>query len=170
MRLIKTALSLFLLAAGPLAAQQIAVSGSTAPDAESAAPEAGNATLAEPAPLAIPVTDQTLEDFRWQNRLVVVFADTPLDPSFIRQVELLAQRPEILTERDALVLTDTDPEARSAIRLALRPRGFALVLVDKDSRVIQRKPAPWDLREITRAIDKTPLRQQELREMREKLP
>ncbi len=41
-----------------------------------------------------------------------------------------------------------------------------MVIVDKDSRVLLRKPSPWDVREITRAIDKTPLRQQELRDAR----
>jgi hypothetical protein len=160
MRLFQIALSLFILAASPLAAQQIAVAGDAAADAETAG-------AADAPPLVIPLADQTLADFKWQNRLVVVFADTPLDPAFIRQLELLAQRPETLTERDALILTDTDPAARTPIRLELRPRGFALVLVDKDSRVIQRKPSPWDLREITRAIDKTPLRQQELRDQRD---
>jgi hypothetical protein len=66
-----------------------------------------------------------------------------------------------------VVLTDTDPLARSAIRIKLRPRGFAMVIVDKDGKVVTRKPSPWDIREIGRAIDKTPLRQQELRDARD---
>ncbi len=53
------------------------------------------------------------------------------------------------------------------VRTTLRPRGFSLVIVDKDSRVMLRKPDPWDVREISRAIDKTPLRQQEVREANE---
>jgi hypothetical protein len=53
------------------------------------------------------------------------------------------------------------------MRTALRPRGFAVVIVDKDGRVLQRKPLPWDVREITAAIDKTPLRQQELKDARD---
>jgi hypothetical protein len=35
--------------------------------------------------------------------------------------------------------------------------------MDKDGEVELRKPAPWDVREITRTIDKMPSRQQELR-------
>ena len=46
----------------------------------------------------------------------------------------------------------------------LRPRGFGLVVMGKDGRVAQRKPTPWSVREISRAIDKLPLRQQELRD------
>lgn len=120
-------------------------------------------TVAEtPAPLIQEAGDTELSDFKWAARVLVVFADSPLDPSFSDQIALLENRPDALLERDVVVLTDTDPAARSPIRTALRPRGFALVVVDKDGRVMLRKPAPWDVREITRAIDKTPLRQQEL--------
>ncbi|WP_417262803.1 DUF4174 domain-containing protein [Celeribacter sp.] len=120
-------------------------------------------TVAEaPAPLIQEAGDTELSDFKWAARVLVVFADSPLDPSFSDQIALLENRPDALLERDVVVLTDTDPDARSPIRTALRPRGFALVIVDKDGRVMLRKPAPWNVREITRAIDKTPLRQQEL--------
>ena len=54
-------------------------------------------------------------------------------------------------------------EARTPARQELRPRGFALVLLDKDGRVTLRRPAPLSVREITRAIDRSPLRQEELR-------
>ncbi|EKE70061.1 MULTISPECIES: DUF4174 domain-containing protein [Roseobacteraceae] len=103
-----------------------------------------------------------LSEFKWTHRVLVVFADSPLDPSFREQLDLLATRPEALLERDVVVITDTDPAARSMVRTELRPRGFGLVIVDKDGRVMLRKPDPWDVREITRAIDKTPLRQQEI--------
>ena len=66
-----------------------------------------------------------------------------------------------------IIITDTDPAARSPLRQELRPRGFGLVLVGKDGRVALRKPAPWDVRELTRSIDKMPLRQQEIRERTE---
>ncbi|PTQ71242.1 DUF4174 domain-containing protein [Celeribacter persicus] len=114
------------------------------------------------APLIQSAGDTELSEFKWQNRVLVVFADSPLDPSFSDQLLLLEARPEPLLDRDVVILTDTDPDARAPIRTALRPRGFALVIVDKDGRVMLRKPAPWDVREITRAIDKTPLRQQEI--------
>jgi hypothetical protein len=39
-----------------------------------------------------------------------------------------------------------------------------MVLVGKDGQIKLRKPLPWDVREISRVIDKTPLRQQELRD------
>ena len=106
----------------------------------------------------------TMADFMWKNRLVVVLADTPDDPRFIEQVELLLEHSDALAERHVLVLTDSDPSARSEFRVSLRPRGFAIVLIGKDGQVKLRKPFPWSVREISRAIDKTPERQRELRQ------
>lgn len=112
--------------------------------------------------------EQLLADFMWVARVLVVFADSPNDPNFITQMEYLAERPEDLIDRDVVVITDTDPAAKSPIRMALRPRGFDLVLIGKDGSRYLRKPLPWDMREITRSIDKMPLRQQELRDLRGK--
>ena len=131
-----------------------------------ALPVAAQTLAAADAPALEPVPAEglTLDQFQWVARPVVVFADSPADPNFVRQMELLAERPEVLAIRDVVVITDTDPAARSDIRRALRPRGFSLVVVGKDGRVIQRKPSPWDVREITRAIDRTPQGQQEIQD------
>ena len=108
----------------------------------------------------------TLDQFKWLARPVVVFADTPADPAFSLQMEYLRARPKELADRDVVVIVDTDPDGWSEIRTRLRPRGFMLVIMGKDGQVELRKPAPWDVREITRTIDKMPLRQQEMRESR----
>ena len=65
-----------------------------------------------------------------------------------------------------VVLTDTDPSGDSALRTKLRPRGFMLVLIGKDGGVKLRKPFPWDVRQLMRAIDSMPMRQREIRERR----
>lgn len=109
-------------------------------------------------------TTVNLNEFLWIKRPLVVFADTPADPRYIEQMAYITERLDFLDERDVVVLTDTDPAARSELRKALRPRGFSLVLVGKDGVIYLRKPAPWRVREITRSIDKLPVRQQELRD------
>ncbi len=122
----------------------------------------------EPAPVVLDVreaADTTLAEFIWLNRLIVVFADTNRDPAFQKQMELLLERPGELISRDVVVITDTDPAHPTAIRLKLRPRGFGFVLIGKDGGVKLRKPLPWDVREISRSIDKSPLRQQEIRDV-----
>lgn len=106
----------------------------------------------------------TLEEFQWISRPIIVFADTPADPRFIEQMEMLTARPDALLERDVVILFDTDPAARSDIRTALRPRGFSVVIISKDGNVGLRRPAPRDVREIVRAIDNFQLRQEEFRQ------
>ncbi|TDL87795.1 DUF4174 domain-containing protein [Meridianimarinicoccus aquatilis] len=105
-----------------------------------------------------------LDAFRWVARPVIVFADSTNDPRFIEQINLLDARKDALFERDVVVIADTDPKNPSELRRQLRPRGFSLVLVGKDGQIELRKPAPWDVRELTRAIDKMPLRMQEIRD------
>jgi hypothetical protein len=106
----------------------------------------------------------TMAEFLWIKRPVVVFADSPNDPAFVRQIELLAEDAAALAERDVVVIVDTKADPISFFRQKLRPRGFSLVLLDKDGEVEIRKPRPWDAREITRAIDKFPLARQEVLE------
>ena len=129
---------------------------------------------AAPAPAAEPgdaalfqeAGELTLDAFRWDKRPVVIFADSALDPLFTRQMQALQARPEALAIRDVVIITDTDPAAMSPLRRLLRPRGFMLVLVGKDGQIKLRKPQPWDVRELSRSIDKMPIRQQELQSQR----
>ena len=104
-----------------------------------------------------------LDDFLWVNRPIVVLADSPDDPRFLEQLRLLEERLADLKERDVVVITDTDPSQKTDLRQALRPRGFMLVLIGKDGGIKLRKPSPWSVREISRVIDKMPMRRQEIR-------
>lgn len=112
------------------------------------------------APRAASTVD--MADLLYVSRALVVFAPAERDAKFTRQMEFLAQDRGELAARDVVVIVDTDPAARSAIRQQLRPSGFSLVIMDKDGTVALRKPQPWDLREITRAIDSLPSRRGEL--------
>ncbi len=141
--------------------------------AQSAAPGDDTSSGAEAEPDASEPTleiyeaaDVTLDDFLWQKRPVVVFADSPVDPNFTDQMQMVTSRPFDLVERDVVVITDTDPAAETAVRETLRPRGFSVVLIGKDGQIEQRKPSPWSSRELSRAIDKMPLRQREVREQK----
>jgi hypothetical protein len=132
-----------------------------------AAPSAG---VAEDVPVqtviivVTPADPVDLTEFLWTKRPIVVFADTPADPRFEQQMQFLQADPDALSRRDIVVLTDTDPAAKGPLRLALRPHGFGLVLIDKDGEVKLRKPLPSSTREITRSIDKWPSRLQEIRD------
>ncbi|HSF91873.1 MAG TPA: DUF4174 domain-containing protein [Paracoccaceae bacterium] len=106
--------------------------------------------------------ENPLAEYKWVARPLVVFADSEFDPRFIEQMKMLAEDPAQLEERDVVILTDTDPATKGPLRIELRPRDFMIVLIDKEGRVVLRKPSPWTVRELTHAIDKLPLRKDEL--------
>lgn len=112
----------------------------------------------------VAASDVDLFQYAWTHRPIFVFADSPFDPRFEEQISLLMDDAEELIIRDVVVITDTDPANMSALRKDLRPRGFGLVLMGKDGQVKLRKPSPWDVREITHAIDKWPIRLKEIRD------
>jgi len=113
--------------------------------------------------------DDPLAEYLWQKRPVVVFADTALDPRFAEQLAMLEREAEAIEERDVVVITDTDPATLSDLRRKFRPRGFQLLLIGKDGQVKLRKPFPWNVRELSRAIDKMPMRKREIQAAKEAL-
>ena len=116
--------------------------------------------------VAFDAASLNIDDLMWRARIVAVFADSPNDPAFQQQIAFLEDKAQDLVERDVIIVTDTDPAARSDLRTRLRPRGFSMVLIGKDGEVELRKPSPWDVREISRSIDKMPMRQQEIADRR----
>lgn len=123
------------------------------------------------APAAVPspagpfaATEIALSEQQYNTRPLVVFADSADNPQFQRQLHLLKAGLGDLAERDVVVILDTDPAAASEWRRRLRPSGFSVVQLDKDLTPVFRKPSPWDVREITRAIDRLPSRRQEVLE------
>jgi hypothetical protein len=131
-----------------------------------ATPAAGQ----EPVPVAAAASEAevqpALKELLWVARPLVVFADSPQDPRFVQQLALLEPRLDEFEERSVVILTDTDPEAQGPLRLALRPRGFGLVLIDTDGVVALRRPAPTTARELINLIDRMPSRRQETDSMR----
>lgn len=148
-------------------AASLTIAGQTPAQTDSetiAAAEAGATGMEAVDPLEPrDATRLMLEDFQWVARPIIIFADSPNDPRVAEQLALLAARPDPLTERDVVILVDTDPSARSAIRTQLRPRGFSIVVMQKDGAVGFRRPSPRDVREIIRGIDNFSFRQEELR-------
>ncbi len=105
----------------------------------------------------VPATEITEADELFLRRPVIVFADDPHDPNFIRQMEILPTLYPQLAARDVVLITDTDPANPSDIRRKLRPRGFSLVMMDKDWKSPIRRPSPRAAREIINTIDKMPI-------------
>ena len=135
--------------------------------AEGTAEDAVDAAQVAPTLEVLPGYDVQLDSFQWTHRPVVIFADSPNDPRFQEQIDKLREDPAALLDRDVVVLIDSDPARKSPLRKKLRPRGFMMVLIGKDGGVKLRKPLPWSVREISRTIDKMPMRLREVEERRE---
>ncbi len=126
--------------------------------AQDVAPDATVVVAAE----AQPAEEQpALAELLWVARPIVVFADTPNDPRFVQQMAMLEEQPADLEDRGVVILTDTDPAGMGPLRRELRPRGFGLVLIDRDGSIVQRRPAPTTARELINLIDRLPSRRQE---------
>ncbi len=115
--------------------------------------------LALPA-AATDVSQPTLDELVWVARPIVLFADNSEDPRLKLQLSMIEAEAEALEERDVVVIVDT--EAESALRTRLRPRDFTFVLIGKDGQIKYRRPTPVPVREISRVIDRMPLRRQEI--------
>jgi hypothetical protein len=154
------------LAAGAAIAQEVAVVGADAvtDSAELSVIERWQADRS----IFFDASEIDLASLQYLARPLIVFGDTPNQPQFQEQVRLLQRDLSGLAIRDVIVILDSDPAARTAVRQSLRPRGFSLVLMDKDGRVGLRKAEPWDVREIGRQIDKMPLRMQEIQEQQQR--
>lgn len=140
-----------------IAAAQVPVTEAPVTEAPVVAPAASPAG-------PFPAAEVALEAQLYTTRPVVVFADSETNPNFIRQKQLIEREIADLAERDVVVIYDTDPEAKSEWRQRLRPRGFSLVILDKDLRPVSRNPSPTNVRDITRSIDLLPSRRQEVLE------
>ncbi|MFZ1468311.1 MAG: DUF4174 domain-containing protein [Paracoccaceae bacterium] len=118
---------------------------------------------AEEAPAFGPVSAAEVveADLLFLRRPVIVFADSPNDPAYVRQMEILTRYYPDFAARDVILITDTDVANPSELRRRLHPRGFSLVLMDKDWRTAIRKPLPWDGREVLNSIDKMPIARSE---------
>jgi len=106
--------------------------------------------------------DDPIAAYKWEARPVIIFADSEKDPRFQRQVANLAARSDDMTERDVVILMDTDPGADSALRKMFRPRDFQILLIGKDGEIKLRRPHPITAEDLNRQIDRMPIRRREM--------
>lgn len=106
--------------------------------------------------------DDPIAAYKWEARPVIIFADSEKDPRFQRQVANLSSRPDDMTERDVVILMDTDPDAGSALRKMFRPRDFQILLIGKDGEIKLRRPHPITAEDLNRQIDRMPMRRREM--------
>jgi hypothetical protein len=131
-----------------------------------------------PQQAAASVTD--LSDYRWRHRLLLIFAPSTTDATFIALDKRLALSATGIEDRNMIIfrIFENSPSRVSDKRLppvddeALRRRfgieagRFTVVLVGKDGGVKMVAHRDADLQSIFNLIDSMPMRQQEMRDKR----
>lgn len=121
--------------------------------------------LALLAALPAQAEEDPLADYLWTARPVLIFADSERDPRYARQLAELEREAEALAERDVVIVTDIKPASRSeysALRRKFRPHGFNILLIGKDGEIKMRRPVVVSADDVTRMIDRMPMRQREM--------
>lgn len=111
----------------------------------------------------------SLDEHLWNARPLIIFASSENDPRLLQQLQWLELEAEEIEDRDVVIIVDIEADETSELRIKYRPRDFQIVLLGKDGEVKLRKPFPWDVRELSRAIDKMPMRIRELQAERSSL-
>jgi len=106
-----------------------------------------------------------LEQHRWKNRLILLFASGENDQAVEEQKRLLEAEKSAVDERDLLVFVFNSGDGESLReRYAVDEEKTTLLLVGKDGGVKLREAAPIEPNLIFALIDTMPMRQSEMRQ------
>jgi hypothetical protein len=119
--------------------------------------------------------ETALDRYRWQNRILLVFAPDADSALYRRQQEMLIVAERGLNERDMViifVIRDTvSTKGRPAAAVAavdlrdaygVLPHEFRVVLIGKDGDVKLRQEEPISMADLFALIDSMPMRKQEI--------
>ena len=132
--------------------------------------------------LAIAQTEQPIQakpaDFQWDNRILVVTANSESDSLYQKQMREFEDREEGFRDRDLIIfslfrngMSRLDQQAlhQESSEAILEKYGsgdsdFRILLIGKDGGVKLQKDAPVSVEDIFGLIDSMPMRQREMRE------
>ena len=119
--------------------------------------------------LAVPVSSmnaENLDELRWKERVLLIYASEGSEKQLARQEELLRSHDAELKERDVTQIVwqarGENPEIFE--RLKLSGAGFTLLLIGKDGGEKLRSHNVVAPETLCRLIDSMPMRQEEMRE------
>jgi hypothetical protein len=116
-----------------------------------------------------------LEKYRWEHRLLLVFAPDADSTLYLRQQQMLLDSKPGLNERDIVVISvlravvevgGKPDAAASSVELRdafnVSPHEFRVVLIGKDGGVKLRQEEPISMADLFALIDAMPMRKQEM--------
>ncbi|MGY3089395.1 hypothetical protein ACVWYF_002443 [Hymenobacter sp. UYAg731] len=122
------------------------------------------AQTSKPMPL-----EQTLREYRWKNRVLLLAAPTAEQADFQTQKALLATEKTEMAARDFVVLEIFYNQLSAADQqfltkeIGVSPPQFAAVLIGKDGGVKEQSRRPIPPADLFGTVDKMPMRQAEMR-------
>jgi len=107
---------------------------------------------------------RSASDYRWENRLVVVFSDA-LDSSLVKQqAQAFEGLEQDIEERHMRLLLVADADHPWRERFRVGGSDFQVILVGKDGGVKYRSNEPVAPEVFFQEIDQMPMRRREMRE------
>lgn len=110
-----------------------------------------------------------LEDFKWKNRLLLLFSPDQNHADLSKQKDLIGKNTQGVAERDLLVL-ELAPNGKHAAHrqelltlFGVEEQAYTLILVGKDGLEKYRSQKQVPMQEIFSIIDQMPMRRQEMR-------
>jgi len=117
-----------------------------------------------------------LNAYQWKNRLLLLFAPSEKDPSYLSIIREIERQTRELLDRDLLIVhvlekgesrLGKEPLNPGQVLFLKRhfsiPQGqFVIILVGKDGGEKLRQDRPVELKEVFRIIDAMPMRRQEM--------
>lgn len=123
------------------------------------------------------MSDFKLSHYRWENRLLLIFAPNTQNADYQQQIEQLNKTPEELIDRNLLIFhflnegesfgakQKINAQSRKSVqeKYKINPQAFTLLLIGKDGGVKLRKNQFTKPIDIFALIDTMPMRQSEMR-------
>ena len=113
----------------------------------------------------VPLERETLDQYLWSHRPVLLFAPSERDKAYRLQMKILDAAESGLAERDIRVLSDILDVGRGKLRKTFQIDGFEIILIGKDGGVKLRSKTPISVEDLFSVIDAMPMRRQEMRDM-----
>lgn len=125
-----------------------------------------------------PGKDISLNQFQWENRIIVMFAEHSESEPYQRQMNEFESHPEELRDRDLILISVFEEEcailndeiisdsSAETIRSRLSPpdESYSIFLIGKDGGVKLEQNDFLAPDELFRVIDRMPMRQREMRD------
>lgn len=115
--------------------------------------------------ISAPIFSQSLDSYRWKNRLVVLIAETE-NKKLGEQKELFDQVKNKFAQRDMLLLERNKNDEELVNQFRLSPNFEGVILLGKDGGLKLKKPFLVEPQSIFELIDSMPMRRSEMRKQK----